>query len=377
MRRAVGADAARLPSNSRASGLARAICALALLAMAARALANPFEYAWTNLAPGVWAAIRSDPFELPQEGNAVFVVTEQGVVLFDAGGSPAMGEAIVAKVRSVTSQPITCVVLSHWHGDHMRGLQSIRAAFPGVQILAHPHTRDEIAATQDRWLKRRMTMAPNARKAVQGALASGQDLSGRPLIPEEKAWLENGLSVVDQLDRENNLTTYVVPTGTFEERLTLHLGGREIRFLRLGNAHTAGDVILWLPQEKIVATGDVVTAPIPLMPSAYTGDYPAVLAEIKALGFRTLVPGHGAVQSDAAYLDLMSETIRLVGDQMRRLVDTGVSREDAVTKIDLATVEPRFTHGDPFLVNRFQDYFAPVPEAAFAAATGKPPEEKF
>ena len=340
-------------------------------------MANPFEYAWTNLAPGVWAAIRSDPFELPQEGNAVFVVTEQGVVLFDAGGSPAMGEAIVAKVRSVTSQPITWVVLSHWHGDHMRGLQSIRAAFPGVQILAHPHARDEIAATQDRWLKRRVTMAPNARKAVQGALASGQDLSGRPMITAEKAWLENGLSAVDQLDRENNLTTYVVPTGTFEERLTLHLGGREIRFLRLGNAHTAGDVILWLPQEKIVATGDVVTAPIPLLPSAYTRDYPAVLAEIKALGFRTLVPGHGAVQSDAAYLDLMSETIRLVANQMTRLVDTGVSREDAVAKIDLGTVEPRFTHGDPFLANRFQDYFTPLPEAAYAAATGKPPEEKF
>ena len=159
---------------------ARALWVLAHFAIAGSAFSNPFEYAWTNLAPGVWAAIRSDPFELPQEGNAVFVVTEQGVVLFDAGGSPAMGEAIVAKVRSVTSQPITWVVLSHWHGDHMRGLQSIRAAFPGVQILAHPHARDEIAATQDRWLKRRVTMAPNARKAVQGALASGQDLSGRP-----------------------------------------------------------------------------------------------------------------------------------------------------------------------------------------------------
>ncbi len=48
-----------------------------------------------------------------------------------------------------------------------------------------------------------------------------------------------------------------------------------------------------------------------------------------------------------------------------------------MTKIDLATVEPRFTHGDPFLANRFQDYLAPLPEAAYAAATGKAPEEKF
>jgi glyoxylase-like metal-dependent hydrolase (beta-lactamase superfamily II) len=341
------------------------------------ARANPFEYAWTNLAPGVWVAIRSDPFELPQEGNAVFIVTEQGVVLYDAGGSPAMGEAIVAKVRSVTSRPITHVVLSHWHGDHMRGLQAIQAAFPGVQILAHPHARDEIVATQDRWLKRRVAMVPNIRTAIQGAIAKGHDMSGRPLIPQEKTWLENGLAATGQLDRENNLTTYVVPNATFEESLTLYLGGREIRFLRLGNAHTAGDTILWLPQEKIVATGDIVTAPIPLMPSAYTGDYPAVLAQIKALGFRALVPGHGAVQSDAAYLDLLSETIQLVAMQMQQLVARGASREDAVTKIDLRAVEPRFTHGDPFLANRFHDYLSDLPDAAYSVATQKAPEEKF
>src|SRR2546423_10737873 len=104
-----------------------------------RATANPFEYTWQELAPGVWAGIRQDPFELPQEGNSVFVVTDQGVVLFDAGGSPAMGEAIVAKVRSLTDKPITHIVISHWHGDHMRGLQAIQAAFPHVQIFAHPH----------------------------------------------------------------------------------------------------------------------------------------------------------------------------------------------------------------------------------------------
>jgi glyoxylase-like metal-dependent hydrolase (beta-lactamase superfamily II) len=359
------------------SRLALTVCAFALVAAAELARANPFEYAWTELAPGVWAAIRSDPFELPQEGNAVFVVTEQGVVLFDAGGSPAMGEAIVAKVRSVTSQPITHVVLSHWHGDHMRGLQSIQAAFPDVRILAHPHARDMIAATQDRWLKRRVTMAPNVRKAVQGALSKGVDLAGRPLIPPERAWLERGLEVCDQLDRENRLTTYVVPNETIDERLALRLGGREIRFLRLGNAHTAGDLILWLPRERIVATGDVVTAPIPLMPSAWVGDYPDVLARIEALGFRTLVPGHGAVQSDASCLDLMSETVRIVAAQMKELVGRGVARDEAVAKIDLRGIEPRFTHGDPFLANRFQDYLSDLPDAAHAAASGKPPEERF
>jgi glyoxylase-like metal-dependent hydrolase (beta-lactamase superfamily II) len=344
-----------------------------------QATANPFEYTWQELAPGIWAAIRQDPFELPQEGNSVFVVTAQGVVVFDAGGSPAMGEAIVAKVRSITNQPITHVIISHWHGDHMRGLQAIQTAFPPVQIVAHPYSRDFVVATQDRWLKRRVSMVPNIRKAVGNALSKNQDLSGRALIEPEKVWLQNGLTITDQLDRENNRTTYVIPNATFEDHMTLYLGGKEIRFLHPGNAHTAGDIIMWLPQDKIVATGDIVTGPIPLMPSAYTNDYVGVLRKIKDLGFETLVPGHGPLEHDSKYIDLLAETIQTVSTQMKALVAQGLSQENAVAKIDFSSVEKRFTHGDPFLANRFQDYVSnsPLPDAAYLVETGKGPKEVF
>jgi cyclase len=354
-------------------GFALSALTLVLFWPAGDVSANPFEYAWQQLAPGVWAAIRQDPFELPQEGNSVFVVTERGVILFDAGGSPAMGEAIVAKVRSVTDQPITHVVISHWHGDHMRGLQAIKAAFPRAQVFAHPHSRDFVVQTQDRWLKRRVQMAPNIRKAVDAAFGKNQDLSGRPLIKEERDWLQKGLSIIDQLDRENNRTAYVIPDATFEERMTLYAGGREIQFLHLGNAHTAGDLVMWLPQEKILATGDVVTGPVPLMPSPYTGEYVGVLDRIKALGFKTLVPGHGPVETDSQYVDLLVETIRSVSAQMKTLVAQGLSQEAAVAKVDFSGVEQRFTHGDPFLKNRFQDYVsrAGLAAAAYLVETGK------
>jgi len=339
--------------------------------------ANPFEYEWQELARGVWAGIRPDPFELPQEGNTLFVVTERGVVLFDAGGSPAMGEAIVAKIRAVTDRPITHVVLSHWHGDHMRGLQAIQSAFPQALVLAHPHARDKILETRERWLKRRVSMVPNIRKAIGEAFARDQDLAGRPLIPEEKAWLERGLAITDQLDRENQRTDYVIPGATFDRALRLYLGGREIDFLCLGAAHTVGDIVLWLPQEKVVATGDVVTAPIPLMPSP-SGDYPDVLAAVKALGFATLVPGHGPVERDTQYIDLLSETIRTIGAQMKSLAGQGLARDEAVARADYAAVEPRFVHGDPFLAHRFEDYVrGPLADAAYVAATGKAPDEAF
>jgi len=341
--------------------------------------ANPFVYNWQQLGPGIWAGIRQDPFELPQEGNSVFVVTDQGVVVFDAGGSPAMGESIVAKVRSVTDKPITHVIISHWHGDHMRGLQAIKTAFPQAQIFTHPHSRDFIVATQDKWLKRRVSMVPNIRKSVDAAFGKNQDLSGRPLIDEEKAWLQKGLTITDELDHENNRTTYVIPEVTFDDHLNLYLGGREIRFLHPGNAHTAGDIIMWLPQEKIVATGDIVTAPIPLMPSAYMNEYGDVLRQLKALGFSTLVPGHGEIEKDAQYVDLLIDTIETVSTQMKSLIAQGVPEDKAVISIDFSSVEKRFTHGDPFLKNRFQDYVSSraLPQAAYAAQTAKGPVEVF
>jgi glyoxylase-like metal-dependent hydrolase (beta-lactamase superfamily II) len=289
-----------------------------------------------------------------------------------------MGEAIVAKVRSLTKKPITHVVLSHWHGDHMRGLQAIRAAFPGAQILGHPHSRERIEATQEQWLKRRVSMVPGIAKAVRSALAAGRDLSGRPLIPAEKAWLEAGLAITGELDRENRRTDYVLPGTTFEDQLTLHLGGKELQFLHLGNAHTSGDIVLWLPREKIVATGDIVTAPVPLMPSPYTADYGYVLSRIKALDFSTLIPGHGAIQHDARYVDLLADTVRSISAQMKSSVAQGLSQPDAVAKADFAAIEPRFTHGDPFLANRFRDYLAEsLPAAAFAIESGKGPDEAF
>jgi glyoxylase-like metal-dependent hydrolase (beta-lactamase superfamily II) len=341
--------------------------------------ADPFAYDWHALAPGVWAGIRQDPFELPQEGNVVFVVTDRGVVLFDAGGYPVMGEAIVAKVRSVTPLPITQVVLSHWHGDHMRGLQAILAAFPAAQVLSHPHTREWIATNQDRWLHRRETMVPNIRKNLGAALERDRDLSDRPLIPAEKAWLTAGLRVADRIDFENHRTTFVVPDATFDDRLTLHAGGRDIEFIHLGNAHTAGDVIMWLPRDSVVATGDIVTAPVPLMPSPYTRDYVGVLEQIRALGFKTLVPGHGGVEHDALYLGLLIDTIHSVTVQMKALVASGLSEADATAKVDFSSVEKRFTHGDPFLEHRFQDYVSTsaLAHGAYQVENGKDPEEPF
>jgi cyclase len=340
--------------------------------------ADPFAYTWEKVADGVWAGIRADPFELPQEGNTVVVVTTAGAVVFDAGGSPAMGEAIVAKVRELTDRGVTDVVISHWHGDHMRGLQPIVGAWPSANIIAHADARDWIARTTDKWIKRRVGMVPNIRRVIEDALAHGKDLSGRALTQAEGDWLRAGQRILDRLDAENRRTDYVVPGMTTSDNLTLFRGGREIRILHPGKAHTSSDLVMWLPDARLVATGDIVTAPVPLMPSAYTRTYQDVLHRIVALDFAVLVPGHGAVERDAKYLGLLDDTIGVVVAQVHALVAKGLDKDKAVAGVDFSQFEPRFTHGDPFLAHRFEDYVkTALPAAAYQVEISGEPGETF
>ena len=364
---------AQLPGTRR---FRACLATVLVVALVAECHANPFEYTWEHVSDSVWAGIRADPFELPQEGNTALVITADGAVVFDAGGSPAMGEAIVAKVKELTNRGVTDIVISHWHGDHMRGLQAIVKAYPSSNIIAHADARRWIVETSDKWLKRRVSMVPNIRRGVDAALADGKDLSGRPLTDAESAWLKAGLGIADQLDAENRRTEYIVPNVTLTAGMTLFRGGRELRILQLGKAHTASDLVLWLPAEKIVATGDIVTAPVPLMPSAYTATYRDVLHQIAALDFAALIPGHGAIQHDTKYLSLLEDTIASVVAQVHALAGKGLDKDKVIEGVDLTALETRFTGGDPFLEHRFEDYVKQaLPAAAYQVEqTGEPAE---
>ena len=100
---------------------------------------------------------------------------------------------------------------------------------------------------------------------------------------------------------------------------------------------------------------------------------------VAALGFTTLVPGHGLVEHDSEYIDLLSNTIQTVSTQMKAFVKQGLSEKDSISKVDYSSVETRFTHGDPFLKHRFEDYVASaaLAQAAYLVETGKGPNEVF
>lgn len=115
---------------------------------------GPFQFEFQEIAAGVWAGVRPDGPRYPVMGNATFVISDEGVVVFDGGGMPVMAEQIIEKIRSLTDQPVTHVVISHWHGDHSFGVYRFAEEFSGVQFVAHQFTRDVFNSTRIAYIDR-------------------------------------------------------------------------------------------------------------------------------------------------------------------------------------------------------------------------------
>ena len=347
-----------------------AVLWLVLVAFVGNVHANPFELAFTELSPGVWAGVREDSTRIPVVGNSLFVVGDDGVLVFDAAVAGS-GDQLIAKIREVTNLPITHVVVSHWHGDHNLGVSRLMEEYPAAQVISHEFTHAAMAGSNldyARNLERVEGYLPDMQKAVETGIENDE-----PISETTRQWYREFLEVADIVDSEYRRSPPYIPTVTFRERMVIHSGERQIELLYLGDANTAGDIVLWLPEEKVVATGDMVVFPTPYGFNVPPRRWVQTLRNLNALEYATLVPGHGAIQHDSGYVDLVIETAESIADQRDALLAEGLSNEQAQEKLDYSNFRNRFTGGDLLLEERFDGWFAgPFSAAAFKALTGEP-----
>ena len=356
--------------------LARATFVTALLlvlAAHAHAKNDLFDLEWMELAPGVHVGQRPDPMRYPVVCNTVIVIGSDGVLVFDGGGFPTQGDQVAAKVKALTPKPVKFIVISHWHGDHNRGISPILDAYPGAQVVGHEFTKAAmLGAPMQRIHKAEVAGgARDTAEAIRKALADNKFLDGSPLDPAERPFFER--FVADNVAHQAELARMKItpPTIVFDKELYLKLGDRTVELRHFGPANTKGDAVMLLRDAGIVASGDIVVAPIPYAFGSYPSNWADVLKQIKATKYRVLVPGHGPLQSDAAYVDLLIETLQSVAHQVNALVTQGKSLDDISKAVDFAKVEQRFTRNDPILKRFFDLFFKqPVIPAAYNTAKG-------
>lgn len=325
-----------LPISTRLSApsvyAALALITLAALAPAARAqAAGNFEM--VKLAEGVYAATRTEPPGLTVNGNSVFIINDEDVVVVDPTLTPGTAREQIAALRKLTSKPVRYVVNTHWHDDHVMGNAAYREAFPGAEFVAHAATREYLPATG--LTNRKLAMSERGYPGFIGALKSrlekNESVFGGPLDAEERATIASDIRIAERYMAENPSAEVVLPTVTLVDRLTLHRGRRRIDILHLGRGHTSGDIVVHLPEEGILVAGDLVIHPVPYVgnPQSHPGDWGQTLGKLLALKHTVIVPGHGPVLRDDSYVRLMARLF----DSMKQQVTAGVARGETLEQL--------------------------------------------
>lgn len=365
----------RRTSASRWSGrvVGLVAAAAALLAAPAALAGDPFDMEWRELARGVWVGVRPVSYRAPVVTNTTVVIGDTGVLVFDAAGLAIQGERLVKKLAELTDKPVTHIAISHWHGDHSMGDHAVLERFPAAEVIAHEFTSRYIASPNMDKVEPRDPEAESAYRAkVEKALATGVRSDGTPVTPTMRAFYEDLLADNDFVNREITRRQVTRPTRTMSDRLAIDLGGRTVELRHLAPGNTKGDMFLWLPEERILATGDIVVRPTPYGFFSYPQSWARVLRELKSFDASQIVPGHGDVMTDAGYLELLAETMDLVATQVDAQAKAGKALDETRAAMDWSAVEDRFTGGDGMLALLFNIWFkTPIVEAQYNVSTGK------
>jgi len=327
-----------------------------------------------KLADGVYAVIRKDPPGLMVDANNVFIINDDDVVIVDANGAPSTTREVLAALRKLTNKPVKYVINTHWHDDHIIGDPVYREAFPSVEFIAHANTRPYLISQGATNRKNFLAGAPGAVDMLKGLLTTNKSLTGGALSNEERDSYASDVRLAELVLAESDGTQLTLPTITFEDRLTLRLGSRVIEIMHLGNGHTSGDIVVHLPKENIVVTGDLVVWPVPLVGSDQSdiGDWSPTLEKLRALNATTIVPGHGPVMHDDSYLKLMSSLFASIKQQTDSAVARGETLEQARKSVKLDEFRKQFAGDSPVRKVLFDNYVSgPGIAAAFREASAK------
>lgn len=261
--------------------------------------------------------------------NNVVVINDADVLIVDTGTSPAAARAFVDDIRMLTDKPIRFVVNTHWHFDHTDG-NSIFG--PDVQIIANDYVRTAITTFdvlhREPFLTSEGNAVPLQIEGLGEQIAAEKD-------PAKKAQLQQQLYGAQQVLVQLKDIKPTPPNVTYSDKLILHRGSREIDLLFLGRGHTAGDTVVWLPQERVVCSGDLMESRIAYMGDGYFDEWVTTLDKLKNLDFAVDLPGHGVPFGDKNMITEFQSYLKDLVVQVSQLKSQGVSPEDAAQRVDL------------------------------------------
>jgi cyclase len=321
----------------------RLFCLAGLLFLTAgRTVATEELFEIKPVAEGVYAAIAKPAYKV--NCNAAIILLDDGVLVVDTHSKPSAARALIEQIKKITDKPVKYVVNTHFHWDHYQGNEAYPSSWPAaVEIISSEATRANIEQRGIPRVKHEIATMPQEIEKLQADLDKASD-------PKQKDEIRGNLLQAQAYFAELKSMQVTLPTMTFDRSLILHRKSRTVEILWLGNAHTNGDVWVYLPKEKVLVTGDALHGWTPYMGDSYPFDWIQTLDAAEKLDFDQVIGGHGGVIQGKQKFELWKQYFHDLLDETGQAYASGASLDEAkaqVAKILVAKYAGKFDPGFP------------------------------
>ena len=291
-------------------------------------------YKFEKIADGVYYATSTGA--LATGSNNPVIVGDNEVMVVDTGTSPAAARAMIDDLKVITDKPVKYVVNTHFHYDHTDGNQVYAGR---ADIIAHEYVKYAIEKLdvlhREPYKTSQLTNVPNRIDTLKKQIAGEQDEARKATLQRQLATAEAGWEALKEI-------MPTPPNKTYSKKMTVKVGRHNVELLFLGRGHTNGDTVVYLPQERIVCTGDLMESALAYMGDAQFDEWVTTLDALKKLEWDTDLPGHGTPFHDKGLVTAFQSYLTDITKQGAALKQMGVSAEDAAQRVDLTSHRTAF-----------------------------------
>ena len=317
------------------------ICMLVAMpmALAQRNVVETDTHRFVEVRDGIWHG--SGNGSVHTMSNVMVLVGAFDTLVVDSHVTPTAARALIESLPAVTDKPVRYLVNSHYHFDHAHGNQ----AFPdGIEIIGHEFTRKKLNGDignvlEENTFKSFSDPVPSLVAILERELEAQTDPQLRDQVAERLRVQTDYMNAIPEVQP-------TPPNITLDKKLTLFQsvdsGSREIQLLHVGRAHTGGDVVIYLPQERLVFTGDMMLPGLSYMGDAHVDEWPESLEKLQELDFEFWLPGHGPVMDSRDPIVNFQAYLRDLWGKTAEKYRGGVSWEQAATEIDMTNHRDNF-----------------------------------
>lgn len=271
--------------------------------------------------------------------NAAIFVNAQDVLVVDTHSKPSAAASLIAQIKKeVTPKPVRFVVNSHFHWDHIQGNSAYRAGGHKVDFVASEPTKQLMAQDAQSRLKTALEGVPKQIDALKAR-------AGKAISAEEKAFCAEQIRQLEAYQAEMKNFSLELPTIAFAKSHLIKDRAHDLHVEFHGRAHTAGDVVVFCPQKRVVATGDMIHGFLPYMADGFPKTWPKTMDSVGQRDFAQIAPGHGPVHRNRDRMANMRNYIEELTVRVGEGKKAGKSIEELQKTITVASLKSLQSNG--------------------------------